>query len=202
MPYSLDKQLEHRKKMWIKANTKQFVIAAKEAASRALEEVCQEGSKIFDQCIDQFYMYETLSYYRHEVGRGTGTGWNLYLANGFKKKYHDGYVVSFTSGWDSTDMAPYKSWKDRDGSYHPVTTRYVLNNVMNGIRGLEDEYVGNGFGTYDNHWTASISSSLFGNLEGTPEQIFQVFDREWKTVAATLNRKYRQDAFSKVKIRW
>lgn len=191
MPYSLQRQLEHKKKMWIKRNTALFANAAKEAASRALEEVCEEGSKIFDQCIDQFYMYKTRSYYRHEAGKGTGTGWNLYLANGFRKSYKNGYVTSFTSGWDSRDMLPYGS----------VTAEYVLNNVMNGIRGLEDKYMRFSFGEYDNHWAASISSPLFGELNGTPEQIFQIFDNEWRSVAITLNQRYRKEAFSKIKMR-
>ena len=190
------------KSKWVKKNTKLFVEAAKDAASQTLEEICQEGSKMFDQCIDKFYEYKTRSYYRHETGRGTGTGWNLYLANGFKKVYQNGRVVSFVSGWDSTDMLPYKSWKDRNGNYHQVSTEYVLNNVMNGIRGLEDEYLDSGYGTYDNRWSATVNSSLFGNLSGTPEEIFKVFDNTWKDVATKLNRKYRREAFSKVEIRW
>lgn len=190
------------KKKWVEKNTKLFLEAAKDAASKTLEEICQEGAKMFDKCIDQFYEYQTRSYYRHEVGRGTGTGWNLYLANRFKKVYHKGRVVGFTSGWDATDMMPYKSWRDRNGNYHPISTEYVLNNVMNGIRGLEDEYVNRGYGTYDNHWSATINSSLFGTLSGTPEEIFKVFDDTWKEVATRLNNKYRREAFSKVEIRW
>lgn len=190
------------KSKWVKKNTKLFVEAAKDAASQTLEEICQEGAKMFDQCIDEFYKYQTRSYYRHETGRGTGTGWNLYLANGFKKVYSNGRVVGFISGWDSTNMLPYKSWRDRNGVYHPVTTEYVLNNTMNGIRGLEDEYVDRGYGTYDNHWSATVNSSLFGNLYGTPKEIFDVFDRTWKDVAIILNKKYRREAFGKIEIRW
>jgi hypothetical protein len=190
------------KKKWVERNAELFVEAAMDAASQTLEEICQEGSKIFDQCIDKFYEYETRSYYRHETGRGTRTGWNLYLANGFKKVYKNGRVVSFNSGWDSADMLPYKPWKDRDGDYHPVTTEYVLKNVMNGIRGLEDEYVNRGYAPYDNHWSATINSSLFGKLSGTPEEIFKVFDDTWKDVATELNKKYRREAFKNIKIRW
>jgi len=190
------------KSKWVKKNTKLFVEAAKDAASQTLEEICQEGSKMFEQCIDEFYRYKTLSYYRHEVGRGTCTGWNLYLANGFKKIYKNGRVVGFLSGWDHTDMLPYKSWKDRDGNYHPVSREYVLKNVMNGIRGLEDEYVDHGYGSYDNHWSATISSPLFGELSGTPEKIFEKFDNTWRDVAKKINRKYRREAFDKVELRW
>lgn len=190
------------KSKWVKKNTKLFVEAAKDAASQTLEDIYKEGSKMFDQCIDKFYEYETRYYYRHETGRGTGTGWNLYLANGFKKIYQNGRVVGFTSGWDSTAMLPYKSWKDRNGNYHPVATEYVLNNVMKGIRGLEDEYVGRGYGTYDNHWSASINSPLFGELSGTPEEIFEKFDNTWRDVAKELNRKYRRNAFNKIDLRW
>ena len=201
MPYSIEKQIEKKKKTWVKNNTKLFVEAAKDAASKTLEEICTAGSKIFDQCIDEFYKYETRSYYRHKTGLGTGTGWNLYLANGFKKIYKNGRVVGFLSGWNHTDMLPYKSWKDKDGEYHEVSTEYVLKNVMNGIRGLEDEYLDRGYGTYDNHWSATIDSSLFGELSGTPEKIFEKFDSTWRNVAKELNGKYRRNAFEKVELR-
>ena len=197
--------LKDTKKEWVKRNAPLLVEAAKDAASKTLEEVCKEGAKIFDQCINQFYLYETQSYYRHVTGRGTKTGWNLYLANGFKAIYQDDRVVSFTSGWDSTDMLPYRSWKDKDKESHPVSTEYVLNNVMSGIRGLEDKYVNHGYAPrkpYDNHWTAEINSYLFGELSGTPKEIFKKFDDTWKDVATTLNKKYRYEAFDKLEIRW
>ena len=98
-------------------------------------------------------------------------------------------------------MLPYKSWKDKDGEYHEVSTEYVLKNVMNGIRGLEDEYSDRGYGTYDNHWSATIDSSLFGELSGTPEKIFEKFDSTWRNVAKELNGKYRRNAFEKVELR-
>lgn len=147
--------------------------------------------KVFDKCIDQFYMYETKRYYRHDTGKGSGTGMNLYRANNCQIIYReDGHVSRIHVGWNANDMAPYKMWKDKDGNLHPVSAEYVLNNVMNGIRGLEDEYMSKSFATYNNHWSANINSDIFGSLSGTPNEIFDEIDSMWQSVTRQLFRKH------------
>lgn len=202
MPYSISKKLEHKKKMFINNIGQKFYDAATDSLEKTVKDLYKEGSNIFDNCITQFYNYETQKYYRHETGRGTRTGMNLYRANQCRVIYKHGMIVGFHIGWDATDMAPYSSWKDRDGGVHPVSASYVLDNVMNGIRGLEDEYMVHGFREYDNHWTTNITSKYFGSLYGTPNQIFDEFDLKWRDVAYSLNRKYRREAFKSIKIRW
>ena len=96
-------------------------------------------------------------------------------------------------GWNADDMEPYKSWKDRDGNYHPVSATYVLNNVMNGIRGLEDEYMMKGFAIYNNHWAVDslkTKRNYFGTLSGTPDEIFENVEGQWKTVRQKVFNKY------------
>ena len=147
-----------------------------DALDNAVIDVYNETYEIFRYCIDQFYLYETKSYYRHKTGRGTGEGENLYQASDFRLvKGGNGHIAGAYLGWHSGNMSPYKPWKDKKGKYHTVSTDYVLGLVMNGIRGLDDDYVDHGYASYDNHWSISnftTARNLFGDLKGTPNQIF------------------------------
>ena len=191
MPYSKQKQFEKRKQKLIDKYVEKYYDAAIGAIDKTAKELVNEASRIFDNCIDQFYLYETKRYYRHETGRGTGTGINLYRANQMYLNYKNGEIVGFHIGWNANDMASYKH----------VGAEYVLDNVMKGIRGLEDEYMRNSFSTYDNHWSATVETKYFGTLSGTPNQIFDVFDSQWKAVSYDINKKYRKEAFRKISIR-
>ena len=194
MPYSEATLLRQAKEKYIKKVTKEIVTTAKKALDTTAEELYKETFQIFDKCIDQFYAYETRRYYRHETGRGTGTGMNLYRASQFRLQYDsEGHAKSLHIGWNANDMAPYKSWKDKNGNYHHVSADYVLNNVMNGIRGLEDEYVENGFAPYNNHWSVNnleTKNKYFGTLSGTPNEIFSDIEKQWKSVSRGLFQKY------------
>lgn len=186
MPYSEATLLKKAKEKMIKKITEEVIEESKMALDKTAVELCKDMSEIFDKCIDKFYEYKTESYYRHETGRGTSTGMNLYRANQFRVNYGtDGHVKSVHIGWNANDMAPYRSWKDEDGIYHPVSADYVLKNTMNGIRGLEDEYVNKGFAPYNNHWTVNsliTKRNYFGELSGTPNKIFKDVVDKWKTV--------------------
>lgn len=194
MPYS--KNILKRKQIekLTKKITDEIVEDLKNVLDKTATELCKDMSEIFDKCIDEFYKYETRSYYRHDTGRGTGTGMNLYRANQFRVKYDsDNHAKSIHIGWNANDMTPYKSWKDKDGNYHPVSATYVLNNTMRGIRGLEDEYVNSGYAPYDNHWTVNdlkTRRNYFGTLSGTPDEIFENVERQWKTVRQKVFDKY------------
>ena len=191
MPYSKQRQFEQRKQKLIDKYVEKYYDAAIEAIDKTANELVNEASRVFDNCIDKFYEYETRVYYRHETGRGTGTGINLYRASQIHLNYKNGEIVGFHIGWNANDMASYKH----------VDSEYVLDNVMNGIRGLEDKYMRKGFGTYDNHWSATVETKYFGTLSGTPNQIFDEIDAKWKAVSYNINKKYRKEAFSKISIR-
>ena len=194
MPYS-ESTLGKKAKEKLTEKIKEEVYEElKTALDKTAEELCKEMAFIFDECIKKFYEYETRSYYRHETGRGTGTGINLYRANQFRLNYGlDRHVKSVHMGWNANDMSPYHPWKDREGNYHTVEASYVLENTMNGIRGLEDEYVNSGYAPYDNHWSVdniTTKANHFGTLSGTPNEIFENIENQWKNVSKKVFYKY------------
>jgi len=201
MPRKIETEYAKRRQILIDRYVEKFYDAAVNSIERTVKELCKEASNIFDSCIDQFYLYQTKSYRRHEVGKGTGTGINLYRANQIHLNYKGGELTSFYIEINADNMAPYKSYKNGEGRRKLVSAKYVLDNVMKGIRGLEDEYIKNGFASYDNHWSATVNTKYFGTLSGTPNQIFDIFDSHFKEIAFTVNNKYRRDAFRKINIR-
>jgi hypothetical protein len=191
MPYSASKLFEKKQEKLQNQLIQSLTETCYKALDLTAEDLYKEAWQIFDKCMDQFYRYKTTSYYRHETGIGTRTGMNLYRANQFRINYGiDDHVSSLHIGWNDNDMASYKPWKDADGNLHQIDKDYVLYNVMRGIRGLEDESMLNGFAPYDNHWSAEVQTKYFGMLSGTPNQIFDVFEREWDDVSRKLFRRH------------
>ena len=198
MPYSASKLLKKKQEKYQNKIIQSLTEICYTAIDLTAEELHKEAWKIFDQCMDKFYRYKTTSYYRHDTGRGTRTGMNLYRASQFRINYgSDGHVSSVHIGWNDSDMKPYKPWKDINGQIHQVDKDYVLHNVMSGIRGLEDEYMPNGFAPYDNHWSAKVSTTHFGILEGTPNDIFDMYEYKYKNVARKLFRKHFQTVYKR-----
>lgn len=174
MPYSAKKLLEKEIKKYAKKEKEVFVETAIKAKRNTFRELYRETSMIFDKCIDQYYRYKTTSYYRHETGKGSGTGVNLYRANQIQH-VQKGIRDTLILGWDgSEDMAAYKSKIDPD---------YIMDNVANGIRGVEDAYMKYAYKPYDNHWSAIVPSKYFGTLEGTMNNIFDEIERQWNDVS-------------------
>ena len=163
MPYSAKKIIEKEVKKYAKNEKKEFVKIAIKAKHDVFKELHRETSSIFDKCIDQYYRYKTTSYYRHETGIGSRTGINLYRANQMQH-IQNGIRDTLVLGWDgSEDMAAYTSKIDPD---------YVMDNVANGIRGVEDAYMKYAYRPYNNHWSAIVQSKYFGTLKGTMNDIF------------------------------
>ena len=130
------------------------------ATEEFIDDLWKDLHLLFDECIDQYYKYTTRRYYRHDTGIGTGTGMNLYRS--INEKNSNGVIEIW---FDSSDMAGYKPYKDKEGNEHPIDAGYVLDNVMNGIRGLP--YSASRYGGDSMSWAANVSTSLFGNLSGT-----------------------------------
>ena len=176
MPYSNKKLLEKAIDKYAEAVKENFVQTALKAKHMTFVDLHKEVSLIFDRCIDQYYLYKTTSYYRHETGIGTRNGINLYRANQMqhiKNGIHDMLVL----GWDGSDMAAYRSGINPD---------YVMDNVAKGIRGVDDEYMKYAYAPYDNHWSATIQSKYFGNLQGTMNDIFDEIERQWNDVSGNV----------------
>jgi len=182
MPHSTKKLLEKEIEKQAQKAKNDFIKIAIEAKKRTFTELSKDVSKIFDDCIDQFYRYETRSYYRHETGIGSGTGINLYRANQIQH-ITNGIRDTLEIGWSGDDMAPYGSWRDKDGDIHSVDRDYVMDNVAKGIRGLEDKYMVKGFAPYNNHWSANVHSEHFGNLKGTMNSIFNTVAKKWNNIS-------------------
>ena len=181
MPYSTKRIAEHSAKMFLR----KIEDIVDETVNITAEQIVKDMSQTFDKCIDDFYRYETKSYYRHEVGKGTGTGWNLYLANQFRVNYSGGNAKSIHFGWSNADelMSPYKIFENsKQGIEH------VIDSVMNGVR-----FDGNGSSRYQRmEWRLSspITTLYFGTLKGTtPNQIFNQMLNKIEKVQETLASK-------------
>jgi hypothetical protein len=168
MPYSAEKMLEHHAKKFVN----KLLDIAYDAIDITTEQIAKDLSDTFDKCIDDFYSYETEYYYRHEIGKGTGTGWNLYLANEFGVAYSGSSTLGIYCGWEGEgNMSPYRDWRDRNGKDQPISVDHVLDSVMNGIRF-------NGDGTFPAmEWRLKnpIRTTYFGTIKAsTPDQVFDV----------------------------
>lgn len=117
----------------------------------------EEAVRMYDSFIEQYYLYETKSYYRHYVGVGTGTGENLYYGKQFN--YVPGLHPSLTIEFSGDDMASYKK----------ASTMHVLSLVMKGIRGIPSN---KGWWRY---WTGEYICDYF-QINGTMETAFNVFE--------------------------
>ena len=166
MPYSFEKQAKKSANAYLKKIERKVVDPA---ITLTAEQIVRDLSNAFDKCIDNFYLYKTTSYYRHEVGVGTGNGINLYRANQFRVNYSGKYAKSIHFGWNGNDMDGYKLH-----GVGSVDREHVLDSVMNGIR-----FDGDG-SEYYNRWimtwelSSPIETKYFGTISGrTPDNIFE-----------------------------
>lgn len=109
----------------IKDIVKSIEKACKNQLDHADNTLKHEFEKLYDQIIDQYYTYVTQYYYRHEVGKGTGNGLNLYRASDMHMDIGGGkFDDDFVFGLNENDMDGYKY----------STPEQVLENVMSGWR--------------------------------------------------------------------
>ena len=189
MPYSLEKQLEKSHEAYMRKMGKLI----DNVITLTAEQIVSDFSKTFDKVIDEFYEYETKRYYRHEVGRGTGTGWNLYLANQMRVDYSGKVATNMHLGWNGNDMAPYKSLYGRKRN---VKTEHVLDSVMSGVRfdGTGAKY----FPRMEWELTKPIKTKYFGTIEGgTPDAIFDymidnIYNVQKKQAKKNFNKLFKK----------
>ena len=160
------------------------------AITKTAEQIFNDLTQTFDKCIDEFYSRETEYYYRHETGRGTGTGINLYRANQMKIIYNGNTVSRIVGGWNGSDMLPYKLSGGK-----VINTEHVVDSVMNGIR-----FNGDGSFYYPKMtWNIEngIQTNYFGMLTGkTPKQIFdqmlnQMYDVQKRLASLNFRSLYK-----------
>lgn len=158
-----------------------------EASTYAAEMVKMEYSKAFDEIIRQYYLYKTTSYYRHEVGVGTGTGVNLYRANNISLEYDNGYASGLVLDINADDM---------DG-YYGYSKNKVLDNVLKGIRGVEfaGSSLNGKFMFFHDEFEAKDVSFYGIKYSGTPIEIFQQIkndDRPDTCYMSNFKRKFNE----------
>ena len=172
-----------------------FKTDTRKALNYTAEEIYKDAITTFDKCIDQFYVYETQSYYRHEVGRGTRNGINLYRANNTRIDYSGRSINGIYVGWNGKDMSPYKPLSVGKGDNKKivnVSTEHVLDSVMNGIRFNGDGKNNGYFPSMKWNLFSPIKTTHFGTLSGeTPNKIFDIFESKADDVMVKIfNQKY------------
>ena len=137
-----------------------------------------EFEKLYEQIIDQYYSYVTQYYYRHDVGKGTGNGVNLYRASNMHMVNGSGkFDDDFIFGLDNSELHTKK---------YKTTAEQVLENVMNGWRRTSHDYTGwysgtateeiktdkNGNPYYVSKFTANVEFCGL-HFSGTPNEIIE-----------------------------
>lgn len=128
MPYSLEKKVKKRldkiSEKFLEQYDKETDEIWEKSVNKTFEELHEEAVNMYDSLIEQYYKYETKSYYRHHVGIGTGTGENLYY--GKQITWNSGYIPQLSIKFSGENM----------DNYRHNSSDEVLNMVMHGIRGV------------------------------------------------------------------
>lgn len=161
--------------------TKEYVESMLAKAESDLEIVMNEvnelyfkqANKMYDTFIKQYYKYKTISYIRHWEGApGTRKGTNLYYGKRFK--IHRGKHPYFEINIDSSRMA---------NDYQRDSASQVLQNVLNGIRGVPPYWFEPWVGNYKSRYfeyqgdPAKAFATFLDNYE---DMMYPVFMRRWK----------------------
>lgn len=140
---------------------------------------------MYEEYIDQYYAYSTRYYYRHETGKGTGTGMNLYRADMIKYDKPAGKVFINISG---EEMSPYKK----------VSTDHVLGMVLDGYRPMgtidgKAIYVASWGGSYSSDYYNSsdiLRNALQGYIDDSNNILVKIGKESIREVLATKKYKY------------
>lgn len=179
----MSKKTSKKIKDTIKKNTKEWKLKMANAICdtivNTVEEITFDLKEIYRQCIEQYYLYKTTSYYRHVVGKGTGTGVNLYLSDNIHivyKSFGGRRIPSkLRFSINSDGMEGYRRYNS-GGVKKEVDKEAVLDYVLAGHRGVDSD--DGRFGNTSSDWYAhNVVSDYFGILSGAPNEIFdQCFD--------------------------
>lgn len=145
-----------------------------EVANEVNELYFNQANKMFDSFIAQYYSYITSSYVRHWEGKpGTGKGTNLYYAKNFKiHRGKDPYFELYIEA--NSRMAD---------DYQHDSADQVIQNVMDGIRGVPPYWVRSWSGTYSSRWfqfEGTPTDAFRTFLDNYEDMMYPVFMRRWK----------------------
>lgn len=130
----------------------------------------EEATNMYDSLIEQYYRYETKSYYRHNAGIGTGWGDNLYYGKNFYIDSSNDLNIEFSGD----QMEKYKNDKY-------ATRDEVLAIVRGGFRGVPGKWIRPWSGSYDGEYF-SINDTNINNA-------FSIFLRNYKHIYEFAIRK-------------
>ena len=148
---------------------KQNIITEFQNETNELEKVCdeyatqvlyEEAVNLYDSLIEQYYRYETKSYYRHNAGVGTGYGENLYYGKNFYIDEIGGLNIEFSG----EQMEKYRNDKK-------VTREEVLNIVKAGYRGVPGKWL--------RPWSGSFEGDYFGVSKTNIDKAFELFEKNY-----------------------
>ena len=133
----------------------------------------KQANKMYDTFIKQYYTYQTSSYIRHWEGApGTCNGTNLYYGKDFK--IHRGKFPWFELNINSNRMA---------NDYQHDSADQVLQNVMNGIRGVPPYWFQPWRGTYTSryfYYQGEPARAFRTFIDNYEEMMYPVFMRRWR----------------------
>lgn len=130
----------------------------------------KEASDMYDSFIYQYYLYETTSYIRHWEGiPGTKQGQNLYFGKDIRK--NNGHKP--TLGIYLPKNAGYVNKMDGGYQYESDPSN-VLQNVLNGFRGVPGKWTIPWYGSYE---------GKYFSFKGTMEHAFDTFNSHFNDIA-------------------
>ena len=184
--YEHIRNIERASDRFLKSSAK---ISEKEL-NKANEEILEEAKRMYDVFIDQYYKYKTTSYYRHDVGIGTGTGMNLYRAQDFGfdtvtiDEYQDRGIIANLKNvkikYNPNSMAKYRKFP----------RARVLDMIINGIRGVP--------GYTDTYWEGEYNGKYFsynGVMENAFDELLQKEGEiQWEIAGNKISKQMNQRA--------
>lgn len=158
------------------------------------KDLYKEAYQMYDSFIDQFYTYETHSYWRHGAGIGTRTGVTLYRASNFRyhqnKKGLDSFEFNIEDPSDDYPGSSTAPGGKNKGTYkYRIPTDEIYDYIINGKRFyLEwDRVDGSGKSVIEDLWSGHYDGKYFKtNGNTTILQAFNDFDDRYDDIAADL----------------
>ena len=139
------------------------------AANKAIDEMYIEATQMYKSFIDQYYSYETHWYIRHGTDRpGTKKGFNLYKGSQIQKGEYDNPYLDIE--FDASNME----------GYERCSPDFVLNSVMQGVRGIS-------WGNWT-EWSGQYNGTYF-SYNGSPHDAFEEFEERFDEIASGIFKK-------------
>lgn len=136
------------------------------------EEMTRDLRNLYEKYIDDYYGYVTKSYYRHEVGKGTGNGVNLYR----------GDMISYNK---SAKQITIRIKGDQMSPYRKFPADSVLDMIGNGIRPMG--VVNGRFNS--TRWESSYESDYF-NTSATLNKAMDAYVAESPIIGYKIAKKH------------